>query len=158
MLRCLYHVRPNPRLTTNPEMDVMNDDEPAGHRTVLSQLAHVRLSARGWQKAQLAVLGALALLAVLQSRTTSHAPSAVQAASGLLLLLAAGVACWAALLVGRVAEPAPSHNTPAAQVHDGEEAKLRQISRRLRRGYLLTCIAITLAALATTSLWWLPPA
>ena len=131
----------------------MSDDEPAGHLTVLPRIAHVRQSAREWQKAQLAVLGALALIAVLKSRTTSHAPSAVQAASGLLLLLAVGVACWAALLVGRVAEPAPRDNGPA-QVHDEEEAKLGQISRRLRRGYLLTYIAITLAALATTSMWW----
>ncbi|MCX5275397.1 hypothetical protein [Streptomyces virginiae] len=135
-------------------MDVMNDgNESAGRPPVQSRLERLRQSARGWQKAQLAVLGATALFGVLKSRTVSYAPREVQLASGVLLLLALGIACWAALLVGRVAWSLPGGNTPSRR-HRGEEAELWQASRGLGRGRLLTYVAIALAALATASQWW----
>ena len=133
------------------------DDESAGHPEELSPLERVRRSARGWQKAQLAVLAAPALFGVLKSRTESPAPSGMQLASGVLSLVALGIACWAVFLVGRVAWPLPGGGVPA-QAREEAGTELAPVSRRLRRGQILTYVAIGTAALATTSLWWPSPA
>ncbi|MET9835899.1 hypothetical protein ABZ078_43005 [Streptomyces sp. NPDC006385] len=135
----------------------MNDDRHSAERQpVRYRLARLRQSAQRWLKGQLAVLAALALFAVLKSGTKSSAPFAVQWMSGALFLLAVVVVCWAAYLVSRAAWSVPSENTPS-RVPPGDADMLSQADRRLRRGLLLTYVAMGLAALSTTSLWWPSP-
>lgn len=105
-----------------------------------------RGSARGWHTVQLAVFGFVGLCGVLKSGT-SPAPRGLEAAAGVLVLVALAVACWATFLVGRVAWPLPGRSVDPAAA-----------GRRLRSGLWLTFLAVLLVALATATAWWPSPA
>uniref|UniRef100_UPI001C30A4A6 hypothetical protein n=1 Tax=Streptomyces sp. TRM64462 TaxID=2741726 RepID=UPI001C30A4A6 len=113
----------------------MSDGEQSGS-------ARLQASARGWHTIQLAVLGFVGLCGVLKSGE-SAAPRGLEAAAGVLLLVALAVACCATYLVGRAAWP-PT----------GREVDVVRDGRRLRRGLWLTFAAVVLVAVATASEWW----
>ncbi|MFF9841260.1 hypothetical protein ACH414_14985 [Streptomyces sp. NPDC020422] len=108
----------------------------------------VRTSARGWLTLQLAALGFVGLCGALKAGGSgaSPAPRGVEAAAGVLVLLALGLAVLAVYLVGRTAWP------PAGGPEDPVRA-----ARRLRTGLLLTFAGVLLTAVAATSAWWPAP-
>lgn len=108
----------------------------------------VRTSARGWLTLQLASLGFVGLCGALKAGggSGSPAPRGIEAAAGVLVLLALLLAILAIYLVGRTAWP------PAAGPEDPDRA-----ARRLRTGLLLTFGTVLLTALAATTSWWPAP-
>ncbi|MEU1230923.1 hypothetical protein [Streptomyces sp. NPDC005828] len=106
----------------------------------------LQTSARGWLTLQLATLGFAGLCGALKSGGTggSGAPRAVEAAAGVLVLLALGVACAATYLVARIAWP----------VHAPQTADAVRAGRRLRLGIGLTFLAVVLVAVAASTAWW----
>jgi hypothetical protein len=114
-----------------------------------SRVPQLRTSARGWHTIQLAVLGFVGLCGVLKG-SDSSAPRGVQEVSGVLVLLALAIACWAAYLVGRAAWPLPG----GRRAHPESEAELERDGRRLRMGLFLTFVAVVLVSTAAASSWW----
>ena len=117
-----------------------------------SRLAELRVSARGWHGVQLAVIGFIGFCGVLQNGRPDN-PTWLQVWAGILVLLALVLACIATFLVGRVAWPLFG----GPQAVDGT-ADLEREAQRLRRGLLLTFIAVAVLALGTASGWWPQPA
>jgi lysylphosphatidylglycerol synthetase-like protein (DUF2156 family) len=117
-----------------------------------SRIRELRGSARGWQGAQLAVLGFIGLCGVLQRNAGSGKPDWLQVLAGLLALGAFAIACLATVLVALAAWPvyAPHAGLGA----EDEEAELASTSRRLRTGITLTYAAVAVLALAASSSWW----
>ena len=113
-----------------------------------SRLAELRVSARGWHGIQLAVIGFIGFCGVLQSGRPDN-PTWLQVWAGILVLVALALACTATFLVGRVAWPL------FAGPADGD---FESEARRLRRGLLLTFVAVAVLALGTASGWWPQPA
>ena len=115
-----------------------------------SRLAELRVSARGWHGIQLAVIGFIGFCGVLQNGRPDN-PTWLQLWAGILVLVALGLACVATFLVGRVAWPlfGGGQSTVADPAAD-----LEREGRRLRRGLLLTFVAVAVLALATASGWW----
>jgi hypothetical protein len=113
-----------------------------------SRLTELRTSARGWHGIQLAVIGFIGFCGVLQNGRPDN-PTWLQVWAGILVLLALVLACLATFLVGRVAWPlfGGGHQ-------DGD---VESEARRLRRGLLLTFVAVVVLALATASGWWPQP-
>jgi hypothetical protein len=114
------------------------DAEPA------SPLAQLRSSARGWHGVQLAVIGFIGLCGVLQGGRPDN-PMWIQVLAGVFALAALVVACIATFLVARVAWP----------LYGGREIEdPGREGARLRRGLVLTFVAVALLALGTASGWW----
>jgi len=113
-----------------------------------SRLAELRVSARGWHGIQLAVIGFIGFCGVLQNGRPDN-PTWLQVWAGVLVLLALVLACVATFLVGRVAWPLFG----GPQAVDAA-ADLEHEARRVRRGLLLTFIAVAVLALGTASGWW----
>ena len=105
-------------------------------------LEQLRTSARGWHGVQLAVLGFIGLCGVLQ-RDRPGTPQWVQVLALVLVLVALALACLATVTVARVAWPL----SPA-------DADLDDDAAQLRRGLILTFIAVAVLALGTVSGWW----
>jgi hypothetical protein len=109
-----------------------------------SPLAQLRSSARGWHSVQLAVIGFIGLCGVLQGGSSDN-PMWIQVLAGVLALAALIVACIATVLVARVAWP----------LYGGREVEdLEREGARLRKGLVLTFVAVALLALGTASGWW----
>jgi hypothetical protein len=109
-----------------------------------SRLAELRVSARGWHGIQLAVIGFIGFCGVLQSGRPDN-PTWLQVWAGILVLVALVLACVATFLVGRVAWPL------------GGGGDLEHEAQRLRRGLILTFVAVAVLALGTASGWWPQP-
>ncbi len=116
-----------------------------------SRLAELRVSARGWHGIQLAVIGFIGFCGVLQNGRPDN-PTWLQVWAAILVLVALLLACMATFLVGRVAWPLFGG---ASTVADGD---FESEARRLRRGLLLTFVAVAVLALGTASGWWPQPA
>jgi hypothetical protein len=129
-------------------MSVADAEGPPG------RLAELRASARGWHGIQLAVIGFIGFCGVLQNGRPDN-PTWLQVYAAILVLVALALACTATFLVGRVAWPLLGGR--AAPVADAA-AVLEIEGRRLRRGLLLTFVAVAILALATASGWWPQPA
>ena len=114
----------------------------------------LRASAAGWQRIQIALLGFIGLCGVLKGTGASE-PRPIQVIAAILILLALLIACYATLLVGRVAWPLylPDRQPPADSSATGAD-DLQRTSRRLRTGLYLTFVALILATAAATSSWW----
>jgi hypothetical protein len=109
-----------------------------------SRLDQLRSSARGWHGVQLAVIGFIGLCGVLQGGRPDN-PMWLQVLAGLLVLAALVLACVATFLVARVAWP----------LYGGREIEdLAFEGARLRKGLVLTFLAVALLALGTASSWW----
>jgi hypothetical protein len=119
--------------------------------TGTSRLAELRASARGWHGVQLAVLGFIGLCGVLKARESSD-PALLQWIAGLLALAALAVGCLATYLVARAAWPLYGPAPTGSAADDPED--LERTSHRLRRGLLLTFVAVALMALSASSGWW----
>src|SRR3954471_20281102 len=117
-----------------------------------SRLTELRVSARGWHGIQLAVIGFIGFCGVLQNGRPDN-PTWLQVWAGTLVLVALMLACIATFLVGRVAWPLFAG--PESAVADGD---LESEAQRLKRGLLLTFVAVALLALGTASGWWPQPA
>jgi hypothetical protein len=117
-----------------------------------SRLAELRVSARGWHGIQLAVIGFIGFCGVLQNGRPDN-PTWLQVWASILVLVALVLACTATFLVGRVAWPLFAGQQSA--VADGD---VDSEARRLRRGLLLTFVAVAVLALGTASGWWPQPA
>src|SRR3954451_17890457 len=117
-----------------------------------SRLAELRVSARGWHGIQLALIGFIGFCGVLQSGRPDN-PTWLQVLAAVLVLVALVLACIATFLVGRVAWPLFGGSRSA--VADGD---FESEARRLRRGLLLTFVAVAALALGTASGWWPQPA
>ena len=129
-------------------MSVADAEGPSG------RLAELRVSARGWHGIQLAVIGFIGFCGVLQNGRPDN-PTWLQVWAGILVLVALVLACLATFLVGRVAWPLlGGRQTPVADA----AAELEREGRRLRRGLLMTFVAVVVLALATASGWWPQPA
>lgn len=115
-----------------------------------SRLAELRVSARGWHGIQLAVIGFIGFCGVLQNGRPDN-PTWLQVWAAILVLLALVLACVATFLVGRVAWPLFG----GAQSADGD---FESEARRLKRGLLLTFVAVAVLALGTATGWWPQPA
>ena len=127
-------------------MSVADSERPS------SRLAELRDSARGWHGIQLAVIGFIGFCGVLQNGRPDN-PTWLQVWASILVLVALVLACIATFLVGRVAWPL--FGGPPSAVAGGDfEAE----ARRLRRGLLLTFVAVAVLALGTASGWWPQPA
>jgi hypothetical protein len=113
-----------------------------------SRLTELRTSARGWHGIQLAVIGFIGFCGVLQDGRPDN-PGWLQVWAGILVLVALALACVATFLVGRVAWPLFGG---AQQAGDVESE-----ARWLRRGLLLTFLAVVVLALATATGWWPQP-
>src|SRR4051812_30227980 len=114
-------------------------DRPPG------RLAELRASARGWQGAQLAIIGFIGFCGVVQDGRPDN-PMWLQVWAGILALAALVLACGATFLVGRVAWPLYGGRQPEAT---NETAELERDGRRLRTGLILTFVALALLALGT---------
>ena len=69
-----------------------------------SQLAELRVSARGWHGIQLAVIGFVGFCGVMQDGRPDN-PTWLQTCAGILVLVALALACAGTFLVARVAWP-----------------------------------------------------
>lgn len=105
-------------------------------------LEQLRTSARGWHGVQLAVLGFIGLCGVLE-RGRPGTPEWVQVLALVLVLVALALACLATVTVAAVAWPL------SAAGRDLEDD-----TAQLRRGLILTFIAVAVLALGTVSGWW----
>jgi hypothetical protein len=109
---------------------------------VATPAEQLRTSARGWHGVQLAVLGFIGLCGVLQ-RDSPGTPHWVQVVALVLVLLALVLACLATVTVASVAWPL---STGGRDVDDD--------AAQLRRGLILTFVAVAVLALGTVSGWW----
>jgi hypothetical protein len=121
----------------------MSDPEP-------SRLTELRVSARGWHGVQLAVIGFIGLCGVLQGGRPDN-PMWLQVLAGILALAALGLACVATFVVALVAWPLYGGRERAVS---DEAAALERDGRRLKRGLVLTFVALAVLALATATGWW----
>ena len=117
-------------------------DKPEQEPQHFSALDALSASAREWHKLQLAALAFVGLCGVLTGGSGTRLPMWLQAAAGVLALLALAVAAIGLLLVAVVAWPL------------GAPADLAAGTRRLRAGVILTCVAVGLTALSASSNWW----
>jgi hypothetical protein len=117
-----------------------------------SRLAELRVSARGWHGIQLAVVGFIGFCGVVQDGRPDN-PMWLQVWAAVLVLAALVLACIATFLVGRVAWPLFAGREASV----ANEADLEREGRRLRRGLILTFVAVGLLALGTASGWWPQP-
>jgi hypothetical protein len=101
----------------------------------------LRTSARGWHGVQLAVLGFIGLCGVLQ-RDRPDTPDWVQVLALVLVLLALVLACLATVTVAGVAWPLSA------------DRDVEDDAAQLRRGLILTFVAVAVLALGTVSGWW----
>lgn len=109
-------------------------------------------SARGWQRAQLAVLGFIGLCGVLWAGGDPEGPAWLQWLAGALVVLALVLVCLAIYLVGKVAYPVVGRSeVPARETAAGDSA-------RLRAGIRVTFVAFAVLVIATLSGWWPGPA
>jgi drug/metabolite transporter (DMT)-like permease len=125
----------------------MSDPDP---ERAPSRLAELRVSARGWHGAQLAIIGFIGLCGVLQEGRPEN-PTWLQVWAGILALVALVLACIATFLVARVAWPLYSGRAPAVT---DEPAELEREGRRLTTGLVLTFAALAALALGTATGWW----
>ena len=114
-----------------------------------SRLAELRVSARGWQGVQLAVLGFIGLCGVLTDADPSH-PKVLQVLAGVLALSSLALACLGTYLVGRAAWPLYR----AGRSYDDDPRELHRASRSLSTGLVLTFVAVALIALSAAASWW----
>src|SRR3954449_12831877 len=114
-----------------------------------SRLAELRVSARGWHGIQLAVIGFIGFCGVLQNGRPDN-PTWLQVWAAILVLVALVFACVGTFLVGRVAWPL--FGGPESGV-----AGFEREAQRLRRGLVLTFVAVGALALGTASGWWPQP-
>jgi hypothetical protein len=124
----------------------MSDSAPAAQ----DRLAELRVSAKGWHGVQLAALGFIGLCGVIETGNSTN-PWALQVMSGILVLVAFGLACGGIYLVGRAAWPLYRGEPQTAT---GGEAAIAATSRQLTRGLLMTFLSIATLALATAASWW----
>jgi hypothetical protein len=115
------------------------------------RLAELRSSAQGWHGIQLAALGFIGLCGVIQTGDSAD-PWALQVLSGILVLVAFGLACGGIYLVARAAWPLYGGEAPAMDA--GDPAAIGLASRQLKRGLLLTFLSVAAIALATATSWW----
>ena len=115
------------------------------------RLAELRGSAKGWHGIQLAALGFIGLCGVIQTGDAAD-PWALQVLSGILVLVAFGLACAGIYLVGRAAWPLYGGEPQTAAVDD--EVAIAVASRQLTRGLLMTFLSVAALALATATSWW----
>jgi hypothetical protein len=115
------------------------------------RLAELRSSAKGWHGIQLAALGFIGLCGVIQTGDSTD-PWALQVLSGILVLVAFGLACGGIYLVGRAAWPLYGGEAPATG--GDHPAAIELASRQLTRGLLLTFLSVAALALATATSWW----
>lgn len=111
-------------------------------------------SARGWHRAQLAVLGFIGLCGVLWAGGDPHGPAWSQWLAGALVVLALVLVCLAIYLVGSVAYPVPG----AGEVPAGGREASAEDAGRLRTGIRVTFAALVMLVIATLSGWWPGPA
>ncbi|MEV6326109.1 hypothetical protein [Streptomyces sp. NPDC051909] len=124
-----------------------DSDEATGGGTQGGPGREIQAAARGWLTLQLAALGFVGLCGALKAAGSgSPAPRGVEAAAGVLVLLALLLACLAVYLVGRTAWP-----------HSGAPDVPARAAFRLRTGLVLTFVTVLLTALAATSSWWPAP-
>jgi hypothetical protein len=118
-----------------------------------SQLAELRVSARGWHGIQLAAIGFVGFCGVMQDGRPDN-PMWLQVCAGILVLVALVLACAGTFLVARVAWPLyGGRRTTATDM----AAEVEHEGRRLRTGLLLTFVALAVLALGTASGWWPQP-
>ena len=117
------------------------------------RLAELRSSAQGWHGIQLASLGFIGLCGVIQTGDSAD-PWALQVLSGILVLVAFGLACGGIYLVGRAAWPLYGGAAPAPGAGADDPAAIELASRQLKRGLLLTFLSVAALALATATSWW----
>jgi hypothetical protein len=123
--------------------------EPDAERAP-SRLEELRVSARGWNRVQLAIIGFIGFCGVLQQGRPEN-PMWLQVSAGILALAALVLACVATFLVGRVAWPLYGGRRPAVT---DEAAELERDGRRLTRGLAVTFAALAVLALGTATGWW----
>ena len=116
------------------------------------RLAELRASAKGWHGIQLAALGFIGLCGVIQTGDAAD-PWALQVLSGILVLVAFGLACAGIVLVGRAAWPLYGA-APRVPVGGDDERAIEITSRQLTRGLLMTFLSVAALALATATSWW----
>jgi hypothetical protein len=116
-----------------------------------ARLAELRSSAKGWHGVQLAALGFIGLCGVIKPGDSSN-PEALQALSGIIILVAFFCACLGIYYVAKAAWPI--YGADPAPMADADQAAISIASAQLRRGLILTFLSIALTALATTSSWW----
>jgi hypothetical protein len=126
----------------------MSAGEPAAPP---DRLAELRSSAKGWHGIQLAALGFIGLCGVIQTGDSTD-PWTLQVLSGILVLVAFGLACAGIYLVGRAAWPLYRGDPPPAGGDD--TAAVDATSRQLTRGLALTFLSVAALALATATSWW----
>jgi len=124
------------------------DDAPAPDMDALDE---VRGSARGWHTIQIAALGLIGLCGVLQSSGHQDGPQWVHVLAAILVLGSLVLACLAIAMVATVAWPVAARNGA------GPGDAIEQAVRRLRRGIVVTFVAVAMLALAATSSWWPTP-
>ena len=112
-------------------------------------MSDLRVSARGWNSLQLAVIGFIGLCGVLQGGRPDN-PWWLQAFAVIMVLAALAFACIATFLVALVAWPLYGGRQPEGD----DAAQLERDGRRLKRGLTLTFVALAVLALATASGWW----
>jgi hypothetical protein len=115
------------------------------------RLAELRGSAQGWHGLQLAALGFIGLCGVLKPGESSN-PEALQALSGVVILVAFFAGCLGIYYVAKAAWPI--YGAAPAPRADAGAAAVEVAAAQLRRGIALTFISIALTALATTASWW----
>jgi hypothetical protein len=115
------------------------------------RLAELRSSAKGWHGVQLAALGFIGLCGVIKPGESTN-PEALQALSGILILVAFFCACLGIYYVARAAWPI--YGADPAPMAAADRSAVEVASAQLRRGLILTFLSIAMTALATTSSWW----
>jgi hypothetical protein len=115
------------------------------------RLAELRSSAKGWHGVQLAALGFIGLCGVIKPGESTN-PEALQALSGVLILVAFVCACLGIYDVAKAAWPI--YGPDPAPMADADASAVELASAQLRRGLILTFLSIALTALATTTSWW----
>jgi hypothetical protein len=128
----------------------MSPGEPAAPN---DRLAELRASAKGWHGIQLAALGFIGLCGVIQTGDAAD-PWTLQVLSGILVLVAFGLACAGIVLVGRAAWPLYGGAPRATAGDDDDDRAIEMTSRQLTRGLLMTFLSVAALALATATSWW----
>lgn len=108
----------------------------------------VAVSAQGWHRIQLAVLGFVGLCGVLRSGGDVSGPAWVETAAVWLAVAALVLACCATYLVGRVAWPWRAVGRRQRPEQDVTA------ERTLRVGVVLTYVSVAAISLAALAGWW----